>query len=223
MNQVPHAELVTALQLGDSAFPTGAFAYSWGMETLLADAQLQRRDLAGFVETELSGRWHGIDRPALAGGWRAESIADLEDWDAQVDLSLWSEAQRRASQEAGAATLAAATRLELAGAREIRASVTEGRMAGHFPVLTGALHRGAGLGLTTALLVAAQGFLRGLLSAAVRLGQTGALEAQRIARALAPKLVDMARPPAPGILPQGFSPMTDIALMRPHAARLFVN
>ena len=65
--------------------------------------------------------------------------------------------------------------------------------------------------------------LRGLLSAAVRLGQTGALEARRIARALAPTLVDMARPPAPGTLPQGFSPMTDIALMRPHAARLFVN
>ncbi|MCA0847419.1 urease accessory protein UreF [Salipiger thiooxidans] len=219
MSHVPRAELVTALQLGDSAFPTGAFAYSWGMETLLADAQLQRRDLAGFVETELSGRWHGIDRPALAGGWRAETIADLED----CDLSLWSEAQRRASQEAGAATLAAATRLELASAREIRASVTAGRMAGHLPVLTGALHRGAGLGLTTALLVAAQGFLRGLLSAAVRLGQAGALEAQRIARALAPTLIDMARPPAPGTLPQGFSPMTDIALMRPHAARLFVN
>ena len=142
MSQVPHAELVTALQLGDSAFPTGAFAYSWGMGTLLADAQLQRRDLAGFVQTGPTGRWRGIDRPALAGGWRADTTTDLEDWDAQVDLSLWSEPQRRASQEAGAATLAAATRLERAGAREIRASVTAGRMAGHFPVLTGALHRG---------------------------------------------------------------------------------
>ncbi|SDE27890.1 urease, beta subunit [Salipiger thiooxidans] len=28
------------------------------METLLADAQLQRRDLAGFVQTGPTGRWH---------------------------------------------------------------------------------------------------------------------------------------------------------------------
>jgi len=219
----PEAELLLALQLGDSAYPTGGFAYSWGLETLIADGLVTRHSLPAWAAAELEGRWHGFDRIALAGGWRAEDTAGLEDWDAVIDLHLWSERQRLHSQQAGAATLAAACRLDRPGARTLRDSVARGGMAGHFPVLTGALYRAAGLGLETTLLLAAQGFLRGLCSAAVRLGKAGALEVQGILSRLAPDLLRLAAPPPPGARPCSFSPLSDIAQMRPHDGRLFVN
>ncbi|MDQ2093589.1 urease accessory protein UreF [Rhodalgimonas zhirmunskyi] len=217
------AEFITALQMADSAFPAGVFAYSWGLETLLSDGQLGRRELETFAEAELHGRWHGVERPSLAGGWRADTLRALSDWDATVDVSMWSESQRQHSKEAGAATLIAAVRLGITGAREMRDAVRDGQLIGHLPCITGALYRGVDLSLETALLVSAQGFLRGLLSAALRLGQVGALETHAIAARLAPTVVQLAAPPALGSLPTGFSPMTDIALMRPTAARLFIN
>lgn len=216
-------ELLVALQMGDSAFPTGSFGYSWGLETLLADGLVTRATLPRFAEAELEGRWHRIDRIALAGGWRAADIAAVEAWDAVIDLHLWSEAQRRHSREAGAAALAAATRLGLTGASDLQGSVAAERMAGHFPVVTGALHRAAGLGLATALLLSAQGFLRGLLSVAVRLGKAGALEVQGVMARLVPSLTRLAVPPPPEARPCGFCPLSDIAQLRPHDSRLFVN
>jgi len=216
-------ELLLAQQMGDSAYPTGSFGYSWGLETLLAEGLVTRRTLPQFAEAELEGRWHRVDRIALAGGWRAEDPAALEAWDAVIDQHLWSERQRRHSQEAGAAALAAATRLRLPGAAALRDSVTGGRMVGHFPVVTGALHRAAGLSLAIALLLSAQGFLRGLLSVAVRLGRAGALEVQAVMARLVPMLARLAMPPPPAARPCGFSPLTDIAQMRPQDARLFVN
>lgn len=219
----PEAELVLALQMGDSAYPTGGFAYSWGLETLIADGLVTRRTLPVWARAELEGRWHGVDRIALAGAWRAQDTAGLEAWDGIIDLHLWSELQREQSQQAGAATLAAATRLDLPGAAAMRDSVAANRMAGHFAVLTGALYRAAGLRLETALLLSAQGFLRVLLSAAVRLGKAGALEVQAIMTRLAPDLLRLAEPPPPGALPCGFGPLSDIAQMRPRDGRLFVN
>ena len=216
-------ELLTALRLGDSTYPTGAFAYSWGLETLLADAQLDRAGLEAFVLQELVGRWHGVDRPALTGGWRSADLTELADWDCVIDESSWSEPQRSHSIEAGSAMLAAAVRLSLPGARAMQDAVRDDRMAGHVTTLTGALHRGAGLSLETTLLISAQGFVRNLLSAAVRLGQLGAIASQACLARIETAIPDLAQPPEVGTRPQGFAPMTDIALMRPHAARLFVN
>ena len=48
--------LLTALQLGDSFFPLGAFAHSSGLETFVADGLVcSREELVRFIESYLVG------------------------------------------------------------------------------------------------------------------------------------------------------------------------
>ena len=56
------AGLLLALQMGDSAFPSGGFGFSWGLETLKADGLV--RDGAGvtaFATAQLTRRWASAD------------------------------------------------------------------------------------------------------------------------------------------------------------------
>lgn len=54
------------LQLGDSAFPAGGFAFSWGIEGLAADGLLSNRgDLDGVIADHLAQRWASMDRILL--------------------------------------------------------------------------------------------------------------------------------------------------------------
>ena len=52
--------LLAALHLGDSAFPSGAFAFSWGLEGLAADGLVTAEaDLALLLEDLFVNRWRG--------------------------------------------------------------------------------------------------------------------------------------------------------------------
>ena len=55
--------LLAALQHADSFFPSGAIAFSWGMETLVADRQVTgAAELEAFLEGQLRHRWASFDR-----------------------------------------------------------------------------------------------------------------------------------------------------------------
>lgn len=202
--------LLTAMHLADSSFPSGLFAFSWGLEAALVEGQASPGDLAGWIGAELHGRWHPFDRVALAGGWRCTGAA-LPDWDALVDASIPAEAQRQQSLQAGAALAASARRIGLALAE------------GHAPVVHGRFLRLSGLDLPQALAVSAMGMVRGLASAAVRLGRVGAVAVQRDLLAMLPRIAALTDPPGTDDLPASFAPISDIALMRPPVSRLFVN
>ncbi|MFN3260746.1 MAG: urease accessory protein UreF [Pikeienuella sp.] len=200
--------LLSALQFGDSAFPSGGFAFSWGLETALRDGRVGRDDLSGWIEAELLGRWARFDRVALAGAWEADP-----DWAEIVDAALWSEAMRLRSLEAGAALLTSARRM---GLEPLPA-------AAHLPLAQAAAYRAAGLTLEEALSVSAHQAAQGLASAAVRLNVVGAVAVQGLLRTLRPALERAAAAPAPGTPLSSFAPLSDIAMLRPRADRLFVT
>ncbi len=211
---------IRAMQLADSGFPSGVFAYSWGLETALADGQLTGRSLADWVAVELRTRWHRFDRVALAGGFRLTG-AQLADWCKVIDTLMPVDRARRESTEAGDALFASAKALRIdldPGALAARAAGT-----GHFAVVHGAFLRACGLDMANALATSAASMARGAFSAAVRLGAAGAIATQRDLLALAPLIAELATEPAPDALPSGFMPLSDLALMRPHASRLFIN
>ena len=91
--------LVTALQIGDSQFPAGGFAFSWGLESLWREGRIDRDHMGAFLEAQLRGRWAGFDRAIVA----AAHGADIDGWlalDDEVDAMNWSAQQRDGSSRA---------------------------------------------------------------------------------------------------------------------------
>jgi urease accessory protein len=227
------AALLAALQLGDGQFPGGGFAFSWGLESLIADAELSREGWAAFVEGQLRGRWAGADRVLVAHAHAAARDADcgraidaLRELDALAEASTIAEAARIGSRRAGRALLGTHARLDTPGAVALKAEVDAGRAHGHLAVVQGAVLAGSGLDERAALAVSAYAMASGLGTAAIRLGFVGHLDAQRALARLRPAiaaLVAAPRPPLDALCTA--VPLADVALMRhaDRALRLFSN
>ncbi len=163
---------LTALQQADTAFPSGSFAFSNGLEGLVAEnPAFDEAALARTVAAALRFRWAGTDRVALILAHRAgRAIERLAAIDAAVEAASLSEPMRVGSRRNGASLLASHSRLGTPGAADLRAALRAGRMLGHLPTVQGALWPGLGLDERTAASVSGYLFASGLTSAAVRLG-----------------------------------------------------
>jgi urease accessory protein len=176
------------LQIADSAFPTGGFAHSSGLEAAMHHGRGRTgEDLDAYVREHL---WNvgRASLPFVAAAFDAPG----EVWaiDAWVDATLTSHVANRASRTQGRTFLATcghvfdepAVLALHARARAREATGEGGRVAAHLaPVFGAAL---AALGPSRAECLELHVFLalRGLASAAVRLGVVGPHEAQRLLR-----------------------------------------
>ena len=212
--------LLATLQLADSAFPSGAFAYSWGLERAVEEGRVDRAGFADWLALDMLGRWAQFDRVVLA---QAYAATDLRACDRQVDTLFWAETLRAQSAEAGQAFLAAGARFGDPVAMDLRDAALAGLAYGHLPVAQGGVFRSLGLPLPQALAAAAHSAAQGLASAGVRLGLVGAIEAQRILAGLHEALAPAIRPPPEDAVPASFSPISEIAMLKPAQGRLFAN
>lgn len=213
-------DLLLALQLGDSAYPSGAFGFSWGLEGAIAEGHVDRASFSDWLAVEMLQRWARFDKPVLNEAWKRTGD-DLLDWDCEVDLLFWAEPLRQRSVEAGAAFLAAASRMDVPVARDLLLAKDEGQAHGHLPVAQGAVYTGMGLPLNHALATSAYAAAQGLASAAVRLGLISAFDGQRALTDVRPALAEAAQPRTE--LPSAFAPISEIVMLRPADGRLFVN
>jgi len=223
-----NATLLAALQHGDSFFPSGASAFSWGLESLCADRQVaSAEDVRRFLEGQLRHRWASCDRPFLTAAHRARDDLDAV---TLIDHSLAAmtlpREMREGAARAGGALLAIHERLGTPGAASYRRRVREGSAPGHLPVMQGLLWAGCGLPEPAAAAISAHALSVGAVSAALRLSIISHVDAQRIlavAHDLAANLLAM---PAVDIADASvYTPATDIAVMRHETqmARLFAN
>jgi len=237
------ASRLAALQQADSFFPGGAVAWSWGLETLLADGRLEtsvagprrqrgirvaRSDcLLGFVEGQLRHRWNGFDRAFLMAAWQAAGeLPRLLELDARIEALTLAAELREGSRRLGLSLLGVHAGLGTPGATSYRGAIQEGRAPGHLPVVQGLVWRALGMNAMDCQLAAAHSLCTGLASAALRLGLLGHLEAQQVLTRIQPVLLELlAEPPADPEQVQGFSPLAEIAVMRheTQALRLFAN
>ncbi len=220
-------DLLRALQFADGQFPSGGFAFSWGVESLMADGHLIRADWPTFLAGQMEHRWAPHDRPLVAYAFQAaQDFQALMALDQLTNALAIITAAREGSLRAGAALLATHARLGTAGTAAYRALVTSGEAHGHLPVVTGLVMAGAGLDLPTSVAVSAHTTAQALGTAAVRLGLIGALDAQTALQTIQPRIAALIASPLPPLDDIGsFTPLTDIAMMRHpfQAQQLFSN
>ncbi|MDV3125480.1 urease accessory protein UreF [Mycobacterium sp. 21AC1] len=214
-------QLLAAMRFGDSAFPSGGFAFSSGLEGAHRDGLVyDEGDVAAFAAEQLEGRWHQCDRVLLRKAWVEPDPAGVDMLaEAVATMSVLREASRRA----GAAALATFAAVVDSGVADYRIRVLAGSAPGHVPVAQAICLRAAGLTLATAEAVAAWQVVSAITGAALRLGICGHLGAQRTATTLTPLLLDVLRREPP-TAPAAFTAFADIAAQRRgDGVRLFAS
>ena len=171
-----HRALLTLARWLSPAFPTGGFAFSHGLEALVATGRMKcAADLQGWLSALLEHGSARNDAILLAASWRAETDAARADL-ADLALALAAGAERAAESRAQGAAFAQA----LKGSGE--ADLPDWPL----PVAVGAAARRAGLPLAETLLLYLQNFATNLASIAVRHVPLGQSEGQAVLAALAP-------------------------------------
>lgn len=214
----PTLALLTALRHGDSAFPSGSFAFSQGLEGLaaLAGGKPGETGITAFIREQIRHRWASADRVAVALAHRAGAdIAAVADIDRDLDRSTFCATLRDGAVRNGRALLATHRRLATSGADAYAAAVAAGEAPGTLACVQGFVWRASGIDEETAVTLSGYGLVAGSLAAAVRLGLAGALSAQALTGPLLAEVAAAcAMPVAADAEISGFTPFVDIAAMR---------
>ena len=172
-------------QIVDSAFPTGLFAHSWGIESMWQHGEIENADdLRAIAHAAIVQAGHAAV-PFVTAAFKTPEA--LERLDGVADAFLTSAVTNRASRTQGRTLIATAVRVWPADsltALRTKADAT----CSHVAPLWGATFRLVGLPLATVQRILLYGTIRGVLSAAVRLGIVGSYEAQRLQLEAAPAL-----------------------------------
>lgn len=225
---------LSALQHADSFFPSGGVSFSQGLETLYTDREVKDADtLAVFVEGQLLHRWRPFDAPALV--LAHQSSADLNalvEIDAAFEAMSLATELREGSRRAGGALLSVHEKLGTTQASAYRQRIAHKTAFGHLPIAQGLVWGCCGISVNDTRAISAHLLCTGLVSAALRLGLIGHLDAQRVLLRVRPVLIDLLDDAWPDLNSvedlfdfSAYTPATEIAVMRheTHDARLFAN
>jgi urease accessory protein len=218
--------LLTALQHGDTFFPSGGIAFSWGLETLHADGLLSSAiDIESFLLGQLRHRWATCDRVALVRSYNSADDLDLvAACDDELETLALARELREGSRRAGATLLRVHSQLGTPQADAYRERVRGGGAHGHLAVVQGLLWRGVGMSVDEARVTSAHSLCLGVLGAAIRLGVIGHIDAQKILQS-AHAVVDELMAGNLDDEISSFVPASEIAMMRHEVgqSRLFAN
>jgi len=226
---MPPNQLLGLLQLADSAFPSGAFTFSHGLETLVEEGAVRSAaDVAGLLEVSLLDRLGRADLVILLAVHEAADLDEVLELDRQLSTVKLAVDDRVASQRVGRRLAIEVSRLvddERVAAYVV--ALSDGRAMGNAAVALGEATRAFGVPSTDAALGAAWSFSSGLCAAAVRLGLMGHGDGQRILRDAGPimaRAVEQAAAADPSDL-RPSAPELDVALARHEtaAAHLFAS
>ncbi|MDI3257884.1 MAG: urease accessory UreF family protein [Kyrpidia sp.] len=194
------------LPLLDSAFPTGAFAHSFGLETAVREGRVSGPgELRGWLEASV---WAGTGRTDGVGVFCAHAVVSggaltspgspgevrLQEVDRRLTLSRLARESREGSVKIGRryVRLAEAVYPE-SGIERYRAWIEEGRCFGQAPVVHGWLWAHLGGGAEDAVAGYLYAGAVGVVQCALRLSVVGQTDAQRTIRDLLPEIERAAR------------------------------
>lgn len=172
-------------QLADSAFPSGGFAHSGGLE-----AAWQRRSIRGhhgliqFLEASLRQSGHNSVPFVSAAHRQPQRMAEIDRF---CEAFLSNHVANRASRAQGQAFLLSVERIFHSPAlTELRNSFTKHQLPCHWAPLFGSVSSLLGVDRSPAIRLFLFIGMRGAVSSAVRLGMVGPLEAQSVQHRFSP-------------------------------------
>ncbi len=209
--------LLPLLQLSDSAFPTGSFSHSAGLEGLVEIGRLHdAATLAAAAGTHLE-LLATADLPVLRGAARAGSLPELVTLDQTLAATRLAREQRAASAATGRALLDAADALDLGDdrLRAYRDAVARRATPGSQAVAAGVVTSALGVAVPDALTGFAYAACAALVAAGQKLLLLGQRAVQRVLYALHPDITaavaaSQTRDPAD---PFAFAPVLEVAAM----------
>ena len=183
---------ILALQLADSAFPSGSFAHSGGIEAASSWGELRSPEsLKSYLETVIRQAPCGTLPLLVAAHRKSDSFAEL---DQLCNAVLSNHVARRSSSTQGRALLATAARVfSSPEINQLQQHVKEQALPTHLAPVFGALTFHLEISLDKSLQVFLYTLLRDLVSAAVRLNIIGPHAGQRLLLELTPELELAAR------------------------------
>ncbi len=174
------------LQLADTAFPTGGFAHASGLEAGMQLGEVgSRAEACAWIEDVV---WQAgtFGLPfALDAHRRPRRLAEL---DARCDAMLPMHVQNRASRAQGRALLDTAARIFGGDVEALRLEARAASVKLHHAPTFGATMATLSVDAEATARLFLHLALRGVTSAAVRLGALGPHEAQRVQHEMAPLL-----------------------------------
>ena len=217
--------LLAALQLADSFFPSGMYAHSQGLESMVAHGWVTEADgVEHYLRNLLVGSILPCDGVALLGAHaaaHAQDLATLTEIDRHLNAMKLPGELRQASGHAGRRILdESASLLEgQAGSSicaEFRQLAAAQRTPGTGAVALGVVANAAEINAETALLMFCHSFAVGILGAAQRLMPLTHSQAQQILKSLHEPTAGMAAEIATRHWHDmtSFTPLADIASMR---------
>ncbi|RPI52661.1 MAG: urease accessory protein UreF [Acidobacteria bacterium] len=179
-------------QLVDSSFPSGGFAHSGGLEASVHHGHVASGDaVRTFARQSLAQTGRGA-LPLVTAAHRQPG--DLAGLDNLADVFLSNPVANRASRAQGRALLTSATRsFRHASFASIDEHVRGAQLAAHHAPMFGAVLNALGVGLPDTQRAFLFVALRGVASAAVRLGLIGGYQAQDIQMDLAREIDSVIR------------------------------
>ena len=164
-------------QLADSAFPTGGFAHSAGLEAAWQHGEVRNRgELLSYIEASL----HQLGRAAMPFVSTAHAEPQrLEELDHLCDAFTSNHVANRASRAQGRALLSAVERIFKSQIADLKAEAKPPPFA-HLAPVFGASLRWLEVPLETTLRLFVFNHLRSLIASAVRLNIVGPMEAQSL-------------------------------------------
>jgi len=172
-------------QLADSGFPAGGFAHSGGVEAAWKHGALaDGPSLEAWAMAQLTSTARSMAPFLVAAGRMPERVGQ---WDSLLDATLSNHVANRASRAQGRAFLRAMAATAVHPRLErLMALARTDVLAGHFAPMLGAACEAVNIELEDAVRLFLFMTLRGLISAAVRLGIVGPMQAQAVQWRLTP-------------------------------------
>lgn len=179
-----HAALLGWLQLHDSAFPAGRFVHSNGVESWLgAHPHATPRDICAVIDAFVGHSVATLDAVVAAHAWGTSDTDGLIALDQLTSTYKIAAGARTASWSCGRRLVTAARSIGVTGdaAQEgYLLAVTGGRADGNLAVVEAVVQSALGIERFDAVLGSVRSAYAGVLSAAVRLGRLGPMQAQRM-------------------------------------------